>query len=172
MSFTPITTAEITTGESVKNSTQVKIKENFENLDSRITSLEGGSSTVYPPIILEVTGAYGEPGDLTLPMDGFLKTTLNFNLTVTGVRILVDVAGVSGTSEIDLKYKRAAGAYTSIFTTKPSVGYASGNDSTSTNAVLNPSQVNLQAGDILRLDISQAQFRASGLIVRIDYNKT
>lgn len=172
MPFTEITTAEITTGEPVSNNTQTKIKENFDNLDGRVTALEGGSSTVYPPLIMRVGGYYGEAGELTIPALGATKTTMNFNLTITGARLLIDEAGVSGTTEVDLKYKRAAGAYTSIFSTKPSVGYASGNDSISSNTVLNPSEVNLQAGDILRLDIIDAQKRAKGLTVRIDYSKT
>lgn len=172
MAFVPITTAEITTGEPVKSSTQTKIKDNFDNIDSRITSLEGGSNTVYPPIIMRVNGFYGEAGELTIPAVGFLKTTMNFNITITGVRILIDSAGSSGTTEVDLKYKRGAGSYTSIFTTKPSVLYTAGSDSISSNAVLNPTEVNLQAGDILRLDLTSAQAGASGLTVRIDYSKT
>lgn len=172
MAYVAITAGEITTGEPVKSSTQTKIKENFENLDSRVTSLEGGSNTVYPPIILGVNGAYGEAGELTVPFTGFLKTTMNFDITITGVRILIGTAGVSGTTEIDLKYKRGVGSYTSIFTTKPSVSYSDGNDAISSNAVLNLSEVNLQAGDILRLDITSAQARAVGMTIRIDYSKT
>ena len=172
MAFTALSSAEISTGEPVKNSTQTKIKDNFDNLDSRVTSLEGGSNTVYPPIIMRVNGDYGVSGNLTIPATAILKTTMNFNLTVTGVRLVIDQAGTSGTTEIDLKYKRGAGAYTSILSTKPSVLYSAGNDTTSTNTVLNPSQVNLQAGDILSLDLTQAQSKAVGMMVRIDYTKT
>lgn len=167
-----MTTLEIATGQPVSNETATKIKDNFESLDGRVTTLEGGGSTVYPPVIFRVNGSYGEPGDLAIPANGILKTTLNFNLTVTGVRIIVDQAGVSGTTEIDLKYKRGAGAWTSIFSTKPSVLYSAGDDSTSTNAVLNMSQVDLQAGDILRMDLTSAQARAIGMLVRLDYIKT
>lgn len=172
MSFNPLNTAEIAVGEPVKHTTQNKIKDNLDNLNGRIVSLEGGGSTTYPPIILRVNGTYGEPGDLQIPAVGLLKTTLNFNITITGARLIVDKAGVSGTTEIDIKFKRGAGAYTSIFTTKPSVVYTAGDDSTSSNAVLNVSEVSLQAGDIVRLDITDAQIRANGLMVRLDYIKS
>lgn len=172
MTYVPLTTAEIATGQPVSNETATKIKNNFDSLDSRTTTLEGGGNTVYPPLIFRVNGLYGESGDLAIPAANLLKTTLNFNLTVTGCRILIDEAGISGVTEIDLKYKRGAGAYTSIFTTKPSVDYSAGNDSTSTNAVLNGSEVNLQAGDILALSITDAQKRAKNLIVRLDFIKT
>lgn len=172
MTFTPITTQEIKTGEPVSNQTMNKIKENLESLDSRASSLEGGGSMVYPPVILRVNGPYGEPGDLQIPANGILKTTLNFNLTITGARLIVDKAGISGTTEIDIKYKRGAGAWTSIFTTKPSLTYTAGDDSTSTNAALNLSEILLQAGDLVRLDILSAQHRAIGMMVRLDYIKT
>lgn len=167
--FVPITTQEIAVGEPVSNATQTKIKENFDNLDGRVTSLEGGSSTTYPPIILRVNG---NAAKLATPYIGFIKTTFNFNLTITGVRILTDIAGTSGSTEIDLKFKRASNPYTSIFSTLPLISYSAGNDAVSTNAVLNPSYVNLETGDILRLDITGVQNSGKNFIVRIDYVKT
>lgn len=171
MAYTTITENEIATGEPVSSITQSKIKENFDNLDSRVSTLEGGGQTVYPPMILRVNGSYGESGDLAIPATGILKTTMNFNLTVTGVRLIIDQAGTSGATEVDLEFKRGAGSWTSIFTTKPNVGYAFGNDALSTNAILDASKVNLQAGDLLRLNITSVQARAIGCMVRIDYIK-
>lgn len=172
MAFTPISENEIATGEPVSSSTATLVKENLDNLNSRVTTLEGGGSTVYPPIVLRVNGSYGESGDLAIPATGLLKTTLNFNLTVTGVRLIVDQAGISGTTEIDLEYKRGAGSWTSVFSTKPSLSYTAGNDSTSTNAVLDAGEVNLLAGDLVRLSITSAQARSIGLMARIDYIKS
>lgn len=169
MPFTTITTQEIAVGESVSNATQTKIKENFDNLDSRLTTVEGGGNTVYPPIIFRCNG---NPALLAIPFTNFLKTTCNFNLTVTGVRILIDTAGSAGSTEIDIKFSRSGGAYTSIFSTKPSLSYTAGNDSTSSNAVLNPTYVDLQTGDIIRLDITSAQTASKNFIVRLDFTKS
>jgi len=166
MTYTPITAPEIATGEPVKQTVQAKIKDNFESHEARITSLEGGGNTVYTPIIFRINGEYS---NLIAPQ--ILKTTLNFNLTITGVRLLIDTAGTSGTTQIDIKYKRG-GAYTTILSTKPSVSYSSGNDSISNNAVLDLSQVNLLAGDILAMDIVSTQLNAKNFLVRIDFNKT
>lgn len=172
MAWTNITADEITTGEPVKSETLQKVKGNLESLDSRITDVESGNNTIYPPIILRVNGNYGDIGTITIPATAVLKTTLNFNLTITGVRLIIDHAGSAGTTEVDLKFRRGAGSYTSILTTKPSVIYSAGDDATSTNAVLNPSYVNLLAGDILALDISQAQTNGRSFLVRIDYIKS
>lgn len=175
MAYSDLTSTEIGSGKPVSNPLLDKVKENFTNHETRIDALETGTSTVYPPIIMKVNGNYGSYGGVV----DFLKTTLNFNLTITGVRILVEKAGTSGDTEIDLKFKRGAGSYTSVLTTLPSCNYQDGDDFSSTGtangsvaAVLNATYVDLQAGDILRLDITSAQAQAQNFIVRIDYNKT
>lgn len=172
MAWQEITEAEIETGEPVSSHTAQKVKQNLELLEERTTGLEGGSATVYPPIIMRVDGTYGEPGDLQMPALGVLKTTVNFNLRITGVRILIDKAGISGVTEGDLKVKRAGvPGYSSILTSKPSVESALGDDAVSANAELDPGLSVIYAGDIIRLDILQAQLRAVGMMVRIDYVK-
>lgn len=167
MAYVAITAAEITAGEPVTNTTQTKIKDNFIAHESRITSLEGGSAVVYPPIIFRVNGYY----DVAVA-NRILKSTINFNLTITGVRLLIDVSGSAGTTAVDLVYKRGGGAWTSVLTTVPSVAYGAGDDAISSNAVLNSGQVALQTGDILGLDITSVQTGAKNFIARIDFSKT
>lgn len=167
MSFSTITTAEIATGKPNANSTWTKAKDNFDNHESRIVSLEGGSATTYPPIILRVNGYYGSIGAQT----GLLKTVTNFALTITGVRIYIDTAGSSGSTTCDIKVSYAGGAYTSIFTTLPTVAFGAGNDGVSTNAVLDAARVDLAAGDIIRLDTTATQTGGKDFMVRIDYVK-
>lgn len=167
MAFITLTTTEIGTGKPTTNSALTKVKDNFDNHESRLIAVESGGAVTYPPIIMRVNGYYAGK-NLT---DGLLKTTLNFNLTITGVRLIIDVAGSSGTTEIDLEYKRGVGSWTSIFTTKPSVVYSAGNDASSSNAVLDTSKVALEAGDFLRLDLKSVQTAGNSFMVRIDYVK-
>ena len=170
MSFIPISADEIAVGEPVRNDTLTKVLDNFDNHESRILGIETGTGTVYPPIILRVNGSYHQ---LLSPGTNILRTTMNFNLTITGVRLLIDVAGASGTTEIDLLYKRGGGSWTSILTTKPSVAYTAGDNAISSNAVLNAGEVDLQAGDLLRLDLTSSQnSAATGFMARIDFNKS
>jgi len=168
MAFVPLTSGEIASGQPVLNNTATKIKDNFDNLDGRLTDVETGASTVYPPIILKVGGFYSTLG----VYQNAVLTTCNFNLTITGVRLLIEECGSSGTTEIDILYKRGAGAWTSVLTTKPSVTSASGNYALSTNAVLDLDEVSLEAGDLIRLDITSTQAgNAKGFLARIDFNK-
>ena len=170
MAFTTITTGEIASGEPLKNSTMTKVKDNLDDLDARVTNLD--LTIAQPPIILAVNGTY-----TNYVVNGILKTTLNFNLTVTGVFLLVDTAGSSGTTQIDLKFSRAGAAYVSMLSTLPAITYQGGNDSISstgaysTAAVVNPTYETLQAGDILRLDITSVQTAGRNFMVRIDYLK-
>lgn len=168
MAYVDLTITEVSTGEPTSTTMLNKVKGNFTNHESRITAVETGANTVYPPIIFRVNGPYY----LTGATSGILKTTLNFNITITGARLLIDQAGSASTTEIDLKYKRGAGSYTTVFTTPPSVSYTAGNDALSSNAVLNLSEVDLEAGDILALDITSVQTGGVNFLVRIDYNKT
>lgn len=168
MSYISLTTNEIATGMPVASNSQTKIKNNFDNHETRIQTLEVGGNIDYPPIIMRVNGPYDTLGAST----GILKTTTNFAITITGVRIYVDKAGASGTLTCDIKVSHSGGSYTSILTTLPSVAYSSGNDAVSTNAVLDVTKVNLSSGDIIRLDTTTIQTGAIGFMVRIDYLKS
>lgn len=168
MAFIPITLNEIAVGEPISNSTLTVVRENFDNHESRILGVETGAGTVYPPIILRVNGFYSTLGIYSRAV----TTTCNFNLTITGIRLIIDVAGSSGTTEVDVLYKRGGGSWTSVLTTKPSVVYSAGDNAVSSNAVLNLGQVDLQAGDLIRLDITSTQAgAANGFSTRIDFNK-
>ncbi len=169
MAFAPINTDEISAGEPVTNSTQTKIKDNFDNHETRLNDLETGNVTVYPPIIMRVNGSYAQ---LLATGTNILRTTMNFDLVLTGIRLLCDKAGTSGTTEVDLLFKRGGGAWTSVLTTKPSLSYTAGDNAISSNAVLDLTKVSLQAGDLLRLDLTSTQnYLAQNFMVRVDFNK-
>lgn len=168
MAFIPISSGEIATGEPVSNTTQTKIQENFDNHESRILAVENGNTTVYPPIVMRMNGRY----DTLNATDGVLVTTANFNLTITGIFLICEIAGASGTTEIDIEYKRGAGAWTSVLATPPSLTHSAGDYAQSSNAVLDFANVDLQAGDFIRLNLNSAQVAGRNFIARIDFSKT
>lgn len=168
MSFSALTSTEIATGKPTSNSLLTKVKDNFDDHESRIQVVESGGAVTYPPIIMRVNGKYYDLGATT----GLLKTVTNFDLTITGVRIYVDNAGSSGTLTCDIKVSSGGGAYTSIFTSLPSVAHSDGDDAVSTNAILDATKVDLLAGDIIRLDTTSSQVQGTSFMVRIDYTKS
>lgn len=167
MAFIPITTEEITTGKPVANTTQTKIKDNFDNHEDRITSLESGGAVEYQPIILSVQGYYGDLGTYT----GAVITTIGFDIIVTGIRLIIKEAGSGGTTACDLQVMPPAGSFATVLTTQPSVASSAGNYATSSNGVLDPAETTILAGSIVRLDITSSQSGGKGFIVRIDYVK-
>lgn len=168
MAYVAITSGEIESGKPTTTTFAGKVKDNFADHETRIGGLEAGSNIDYQCIILRVNGRYSH---LSTPYTGLLKTTINFNMVVVGARLIIDGAGTSGTTEVDVKYSRSGGSYTSIFDTLPSVAFGEGNDAISSNAVLDATDKNLQAGDIIRLDITSTQVGGNSFTVRIDYTK-
>ena len=168
MSYNAVTTPEIAVGEPVKNSTLTKVKDDLIDHESRIVSLEGGSAVVYPPIEMDIRGYYADQGAAS----DWCRHHPNFDITLTGARLYIGTAGTAGTTEIDILVKSGGGAFTSIFTTKPSVAFGAGSNSVSVNGVINPAMANVLAGDIIRLDTTSVQTDGHNLEVRIDYIKT
>jgi len=168
MGYLEITSTEIMTGKATSTSTASKIRNNFIDHEDRITDIENGMVVDYPPIVMSINGRYDLQGSTHTDL---IRTTANFNLTITGVRIVITKAGASGTTEVDLLIKSGVGAFATIFSTKPSVSYSAEDNAVSSNGILG-SNINMLAGDLLRLDITSVQSGGIGFIVRIDYERT
>ncbi len=168
MSFTALTEAECNSGEPVKTTTHNKIRTNLDDHEARILAAEAATN-IFQSIIMRVNGPYGLMGIV----NDILKTTIATQINIIGVRILIDKAGNSGDTEIDIKVKRAAEAsYTSILTVKPSANFSDGDDFLSTSGTLNASEQVIYPGDVLRLDQTAVQPDGNGYLVRIDWNLT
>jgi len=154
MAFTPLTSADIVAGKPVKQELWTLTKDNFDDHESRIVSLQASVATP-PPLVLGVQG----PGyNVTTPSTNLCVVRIPYNITLspTNARLFIHTAGTSGTLEIDVQRSAAGGgAFSSIFSTRPSIGFASGSYAISTNGVV--SYTGLVTGDILRLDIVTAQ---------------
>jgi len=167
MAYVTIPSTIIEAGDPVTQELFTQVKDNLDDLNTRVLALEAGSAVTYPSLSFDIIG----PFEQAVPLLGATYRRIDFNMTVLAGRVSVITAGSSGTTQIDILYKRGAGAFTSIFTTKPSLSSAAGNFSTSTNGVLD-SPVSLLAGDFLRLDVLTTQAGdPSTLIGFIQYEK-
>lgn len=167
MAFTALTSAQVASGKPVTTTLMDTTRTNLDDHESRIATLEASLGTPYP-IEMAVAGPYTHFGAET----GVVFTRIPYAMNVTGTKLIIQIAGGSGTTEVDVLYKRGAGSWTSLFSTKPSVGYASGDYAVSSNAVLTSTPVALQAGDLLRLDISTAQgVSANGFLVQVEHER-
>jgi hypothetical protein len=162
MAFSALTTAQIAVGEPTAREIFLKSKDNFDDHESRIVALENSVNAI---LVIEFNAA--GPYSLKGPQNEVMFTRISNNITVQGARLISQTAGASGSLEIDIKYKRGAGAWTTIFSTRPSVSSASGDYISSTNAVI--SVTSLLAGDLIRLDITAVQSVGVGFDFNLEY---
>lgn len=164
MAYNAISSLLIQAGKALKQELMSLVKDNFDDHESRLTTVEGVVN-VYRPIRFRVTN-YEE----FVPATEVDVERIPFAMTLQGVRLLVLDAGSAGTVEVNLEYKRGGGAWTNILTTNPSVAFGAGDYALSSNGVL--SVTSLQAGDLLRLNIVTAQTGNEEIIVYVDFEKT
>jgi hypothetical protein len=165
MAFDALNSTEIQAGKPNKQELWTKNKGNFDDHESRIVGLEATVAS-FMPIEFSVYGPYSMNA---APQTSVLIYRTSFNFTALAGRLMIQHAGSAGSTEVDIQYKRGAGAWTSIFSTLPSVVYTAGDYAISTNAVL--SFTDFLAGDLIRLDITAIQTGGSGFEFFLEYER-
>lgn len=168
MAYITIPTSLIESGDPVTTTLwNTYVKGDLDDLDSRMTSLEGGIAIAYPPFFWNVKGPLKAKTDC-----GFIR--LGFDVTLLAARLIIQTAGTSGTTTIDFQYRRGSGSWTTVLSTKPSTSSTS-DYAISTNGVL--SVTSLLSGDLIRMNIDTVQTGASatppkGLLGILEFSKT
>jgi hypothetical protein len=169
MAFTTIPSTIIESGDPVTQELWgTYVKDNQDDHETRITSLEGGSAVFYWPRRYEIFGPH-------VVGDGYVLERIPFNTTLLGCRLLVHNAGTSSSTTIDVEYKRGAGSWTTVFSVKPSVASTDGDYGLSTNGVL--STTALLSGDLLRINVDTVQSGSGndyphGMTIFLEFEKT
>lgn len=95
-------------------------------------------------------------------LEGAVVTELTQDITLLSAKLFIFNNGASGNFEVDLKFKRGVGAWTSLFQTKPKIPFGAGNNADSdtgagaTAAIIDSSYDELLAGDLIRLDVTES----------------
>jgi hypothetical protein len=161
MAFVAITSGQIAAGEPTAQDLFTKTKDNFDDHESRITTLETASN-LYRPIEFNIVGPYS----LAIIKDGLLHDLLRFDITVLNVVLFIHTAGSSAFTTVDVEYKRGVGAWTSILSTPVSASYSSGNFFTVAGTLTTTA---LLTNDLLRLNVDGVQVGGDGFTVLIEY---
>jgi hypothetical protein len=152
MAFTAITSTEVQVGKPVTSSIFTKVRENFDDHESRLQSLEAITSKViiwdFP--ILNATSASS--------YTGLTYWRAPFSFTLNDAKVIIYEAGtLTGTLEIDILKNTSLdpSGMASVFTVLPSIDFATASDyDESTNATFDVGQQSVSAGDYLRLDVT------------------
>lgn len=153
MAFTTIPSSWLDVGDPTKKELFDRIKANEDDLDSRVGDTEA-SLTNETPIQFQVTGPYWNEASFPIN-DAAHVIRIPFNIELTSAVLHVVDDGSSGTLDVDVEYKRGVAAWTTIFSTRPSLANGGGDNSIATNGVI--SVTDLNAADFLMLKIVTAQ---------------
>lgn len=154
MAFELINSTEIAVGAALKKELLDKVKNSLDDHESRLNSAEAGAARVS---IFDLTVMNAASSST---FTGLAYSEALFPYTITGCEIRIFEKGsLTGALEIDIKKSVTdlnGTSFTSIFTTKPKITYATAVDyERSTNQAFNSSQVSVSEGNTLRLDVTQ-----------------
>lgn len=153
MAFTSISNLAIAVGQAIKKELFQLVKDNFDDHESRINQIETNNSkiSIWEHLIINASSFSTATGM------NYYEATSSFTVTSAQIRIF-EKGSLTGTFEIDIKKSVTdldGTSFVSIFTTRPSIAFASANDyDASTNQVFDVGQIDISPGDYLRFDIT------------------
>jgi hypothetical protein len=163
MPFVTINPAAIEVGDPVTADLLTKIKNNEDDHETRIDSLEATNKKieVFKYLILN-----GSSFSTATGLDHY-RAEDSFTVTKVAIQIFEKNGVSSGSLEIDVKKSVTnlnGASFSTIMTTKPSINFATASDyDESTNQVINTLNASVTAGQYLRLDITSTPSGASGV---------
>lgn len=154
MAFSSISSLVIAVGSAIKKELWDKVKNNFDDHESRLNSVESQSNKIE---VMKFDFRNGAQFDTATGLH-YYEADSSFTLTNAFIRIF-ETGSLTGTLEIDIKKSTTDlddSSFVSVFTTKPSIniGLAADYDA-STNQVFDVGEIDIAIGDFLRLDITQ-----------------
>jgi hypothetical protein len=168
MAYSTISSALIAVGKAIKRELWLKTKDNFDDHESRIASLETAGSLI--PIFDETIYSRSSASGYT----GLLYYQAKQAIKVTKVLVQIYAKGSisSGTIEIDAKKAASLGAsFSTIMTTKPSINFATASDYDFDDGAINASLNSLAVDDYLRIDVTTLPTTPLGKFIIIVYGE-
>lgn len=146
MAYVALTTAQTQPGEATKTELFTKIKDNFDDHESRITVVEN-ANVEQQPLVSDIRGQ-------AIIGDGVDFFRVLNDIKINNGRIWLIDSGTSGTLTVDIEQSTNGGAsWSSLFSTLPSAVTADGDFFLSTNQVFLASPTLVSAGDFLRVNL-------------------
>lgn len=155
MPFTTIPSSLIEVGKAITRTLfSTYIKDNLDDLDSRVSSVEASASkiVIFDELVINASG-------LGSTITGLDVYRVQSSIDMTDVKVgIFEKGSFTGNLEIDIKVSSNTdfSSAVSIFTTKPRIVYSTASSyDESNNAVLNGTTKALTEGDYLRLDVTE-----------------
>lgn len=148
MAFTSINSSNIQVGDPVTKDLWDLIKSNFDDHESRLTSLSGGSGVVTffnDDIIIN------NPNDKI-----YVEVFQDCIITEAAIQLFTKAPATTGSITIDIKKNTSTNptGFTSIFSTLPTINIATATDYQRSIGTINPAAQSVTTGIILRFEIT------------------
>lgn len=156
MAFTSISSSLIAVGKAITASLFSTVKDNFDDHESRIASVEAAANKVvfYSEIVRNAATLSG--GGTVTGLDVY---RVQSGIDITDCKVFIFEKGsLTGNLEVDVKVSSSADftSAVSVFTTKPKIDYSTASSyDESNNAVLDGVNKILTEGKYIRLDVTE-----------------
>lgn len=152
MAFNSLLDSLIQVGKPVKREIFTTLKDNQDDLNSRLSNIEelANKTIVFNEAVTSPSPASTLTQVLTFKAQG------PFSLIDARIALFEIIGSPSGLLEIDILKNSNSDISTavSVFTVRPSISFPASNYDESTNAVFNPAQQDVAAGDYLFLSVT------------------
>lgn len=159
MSFLTIVSSWITSGKPTKQELFQRIKDDLDDHESRLSDVEAATVNTQPlKFLAQGQDVVGDRRDLI---------RVPYAMTVTGVRIVMHVPGISGTLSVDVQRQAVAdvGSFATILSANATLAFNGGTVSSSPSIAI----ASIPAGALLRLDIDSVQLGGQDFDVEIEH---
>jgi len=153
MAYTTINNTDIEVGKPIKKELFDRIKSNFDDHETRLLALSGGSgklSLINHDIVI------GSNASGLLAGAIYIEVVQDCIATEGAIQFFAKSPASSGSLTVDIKKNTSTNptGFTSLFTSAPTLNAASAPDFTRATGTINPSTQVLNIGDILRVDVT------------------
>ena len=150
--FSSLSDTLILVGKAIKREIFTTLKDNQDDLNTRMTTLEGGANKI------QVFNGRVRNATSAASLTKLAQWEAPSNFTLLDVRIGIYTKGsLTGTLEVDLKKSpdRNPANFVTVMSTKPSISMAGASDyDDSTNQVIDVTKQEISQGDFLQLDVT------------------
>jgi len=149
--FTPIDPNKIKVGDPVTKELLDFIKNNFDNLDERVSTLGEGSGRVS---LINEDFQIGVGGTFTGVL--FYEVMQDCIATEASIQLFAKAPATTGSLIVDIKKNSTTNpsGFNTIFSTPPTINIAAASDYTRQTGTIDPAKQTLTVGTILRVDIT------------------
>ena len=152
MAFSSLSDTLIQVGKAIKREIFTTLKDNQDDINTRVTTLEGGANKV------QIWGGIVTNASSASTLTGLAYWPSPSDFTLLEVKIgIFEKGSLTGTLEIDVQKSpdRDPLNFTSVLSNKPTIPFASASDyDDSTDAVIDVTKQAISQGDWLRIDVT------------------